>query len=92
MKHHAEEDGKDTTSKTSDDLVHYKCPTLAHFLALIGQDAVKCVPEGTSLVIIDSLSALLNYAFPRHTHATNTPISGGKKGRWVSGHAVPGHG
>jgi hypothetical protein len=45
--------------------IHYTCPTLAHFVALLCRPTDSCIPGNTSLVVIDSLSALLNHNFPR---------------------------
>ncbi|KAL2121490.1 hypothetical protein VTJ04DRAFT_5517 [Mycothermus thermophilus] len=45
--------------------VHYTCPTLPHLLALLCRPTAACIPPGTSLVVIDSLSALVNHAFPK---------------------------
>lgn len=48
-----------------DNLVHFSCPTLAHFIALLCRPTLSSVPSGTALIVIDSLSALINHAFPR---------------------------
>ncbi|KAB5571910.1 P-loop containing nucleoside triphosphate hydrolase protein [Coniochaeta sp. 2T2.1] len=48
-----------------DRLVHYTCPSLPHFIALLCRPTESCIPSGTSLIVIDSLSALLNHSFPR---------------------------
>lgn len=46
-------------------LVHYTCPSLAHFVALLCRPTVACIAPGTSLIVVDSLSALINHAFPK---------------------------
>lgn len=47
--------------------VHYRCPTLAHFIALLCRPVASSIPPGTAVVVVDSLSALLNEAFPKAT-------------------------
>lgn len=48
-----------------DNLIHFSCPTLAHFIALLCRPTLSSVPSGTALIVIDSLSALINHALPR---------------------------
>jgi hypothetical protein len=57
--------GEDAASDHTDGFVHYSCPSLAHFIALLCRPTRSCLPPGTDLIVIDSLSALLNHAFPR---------------------------
>lgn len=45
--------------------VHYTCPSLPHLLALLCRPSAFCIPPSTSLLVVDSLSALLNDAFPK---------------------------
>ena len=45
--------------------VHYRCHTLAHFIALLCRPAASRLPSNRAVVVIDSLSALLNEAFPK---------------------------
>lgn len=45
--------------------VHYTCRTLPHFLALLCQPTGTTLPDETAVVVIDSLSALINHAFPK---------------------------
>ena len=52
----------------------YTCPTLPHLIALLCRPTAECLPEGTGLVVVDSLSALVNHAFPR------VPPDGGRRG------------
>lgn len=58
-------DDADSATSHLDNLVHFSCPTLAHFIALLCRPTLSSVPSGTALVVIDSLSALINHAFPR---------------------------
>lgn len=48
-----------------DKLVHFTCPTLAHFIALLCRPTQSSIPSDTALIVVDSLSALVNHAFPR---------------------------
>ncbi|UPK96368.1 hypothetical protein LCI18_007303 [Fusarium solani-melongenae] len=45
--------------------LHYSCLTLPHFVALISRPTAKAIPANTSLVVISSLSALVNSALPK---------------------------
>ncbi|KAJ4313883.1 hypothetical protein N0V84_009185 [Fusarium piperis] len=45
--------------------LHYSCLTLPHFVALISRPTAKAIPANTSLLIISSLSALVNSALPK---------------------------
>ncbi|KAI3331390.1 P-loop containing nucleoside triphosphate hydrolase protein [Ustulina deusta] len=47
-------------------LVHYFTPTLAHLVGLLCKPGASSVPSGTSLVVIDGLSGLVNRAFPKN--------------------------
>ncbi|KAI1156769.1 P-loop containing nucleoside triphosphate hydrolase protein [Nemania diffusa] len=47
-------------------LVHYSTPTLAHLIGLLCKPGASSVPSGTSLVVIDGLSGLVNRAFPKN--------------------------
>ncbi|KAK1752131.1 P-loop containing nucleoside triphosphate hydrolase protein [Echria macrotheca] len=59
--------------------VHYTCPNLPHFIALLCRPTTACIPQGTSLVVIDSLSALVNYTFPKPPDGRgNNNTKGGK--------------
>lgn len=58
--------------------VHYTCPSLAHFIALLCRPTRSCIPPGTALIVIDSLSALLNHAFPRLPAQKAAPKASGK--------------
>lgn len=55
----------ETVSGQLEALAHYTCPSLAHFIALLCRPIDSCVPQNTSLIIVDSLSALVNHAFPK---------------------------
>ncbi|RMJ13091.1 hypothetical protein CDV36_007269 [Fusarium kuroshium] len=45
--------------------LHYSCLTLPHFVALISRPTAKAIPANSSLVVISSLSALVNSALPK---------------------------
>ncbi|KAM5367422.1 hypothetical protein ACJZ2D_009985 [Fusarium nematophilum] len=44
---------------------HYSCLTLPHFIALVSRPTMKSIPSSSSLVIVSSLSALVNSALPK---------------------------
>lgn len=46
---------------------HYRCSTLAHFIALLCRPVPSTLPSGTALVVVDSLTTLLNESFPKGT-------------------------
>ncbi|KAI0459348.1 P-loop containing nucleoside triphosphate hydrolase protein [Xylaria acuta] len=46
--------------------VHYSTPTLAHLIGLLCKPRTSSVPSGTSLIVIDGLSGLINRAFPKN--------------------------
>ncbi|TGJ79670.1 hypothetical protein E0Z10_g9092 [Xylaria hypoxylon] len=54
-------------------LVHYFTPTLAHLVGLLCKPEAFSVPSGTSLVVIDGLSGLLNRAFPKNLDPRRNP-------------------
>ncbi|KAI8949065.1 P-loop containing nucleoside triphosphate hydrolase protein [Xylaria longipes] len=54
------------TPATTADLVHYSTPTLAHLIGLLCKPRTSSVPSGTSLIVIDGLSGLINRAFPKN--------------------------
>lgn len=58
------EDG-DMPSDRFGKFVHHACPSLAHFIALICRPTQSSLPSDVALIVIDSLSVLVNHAFPR---------------------------
>ncbi|KAF0329232.1 rad55 protein [Colletotrichum asianum] len=48
-----------------DKITHYTCPSLPHLVALLCRPAAATIPTSTALVVIDSLSALVNHVFPK---------------------------
>jgi hypothetical protein len=59
--------------------VHYTCPSLPHLIALLCRPTPPCVPPGTSLIVVDSLSALVNHALQKYPETrTGTEGKGGK--------------
>jgi len=48
-----------------DDFTHYTCPSLPHLIALLCRPTASCIPQGTALIVVDTLSALINHAFPK---------------------------
>ena len=62
----------ETSSETASDQLrthfhHIAAPTLAHVLALFMHPPASFPQSGTSLVVIDSLSTLIDNAYPRNT-------------------------
>ncbi|ROT40578.1 hypothetical protein SODALDRAFT_99941 [Sodiomyces alkalinus F11] len=60
--------GKETLRNSTTEnnkFVHYACRTLSHFLAALCQPTGTTLPDETAVVIVDSLSALINHAFPK---------------------------
>ncbi|KAJ8127454.1 hypothetical protein O1611_g6182 [Lasiodiplodia mahajangana] len=58
-------------------LVHYSTPTLAHLIGLLCKPGASSVPSGSSLVVIDGLSGLINRAFPRNLEPRQNPKGSG---------------
>ncbi|KAH7035448.1 P-loop containing nucleoside triphosphate hydrolase protein [Microdochium trichocladiopsis] len=56
-----------------DALHHFTTPSLAHLLALLCKPTSSAIPDGTSLLVIDSFSALFNHAYPRNVETKKTP-------------------
>jgi hypothetical protein len=60
---------------------HVAAPTLAHLLALFMHSPASFPPPNTSLVIIDSLSTLIDNAYPRNVEGKNK----NEQTRWAAG-------
>jgi hypothetical protein len=63
-----------------DGFTHYPCPSLPHLIALLCRPTASSIPPGTSLVVVDSLSALLNHAFPKLPETRPARNGKGSKG------------
>lgn len=50
-------------------LVHYSCMTLPHLLAFISRPTTTAIASDVSLIVISSLSALINSSLPRSLEA-----------------------
>lgn len=61
---------------------HYSTRTLAHLIALTAHPVTAFPPEGTSLVVIDSVSTLFDYAYPRTSAAKGNKNDNSK---WAAG-------
>ncbi|KAK3687331.1 P-loop containing nucleoside triphosphate hydrolase protein [Podospora appendiculata] len=59
---------------------HYTCPSLAHFIALLCRPTPSCIPQTTSLVVVDSLSALINHSFPKGQEPRSATNANNNKG------------
>ncbi len=75
----AARDGKADDGEYMHGFVHFSCPSLAHFLALLCQPTAVGISPTPSLVGIDSLSALSNHAFPRVPASGFRTSAGGNK-------------
>ncbi|KZL73784.1 Rad55 protein [Colletotrichum tofieldiae] len=64
------------TKASGDNLAHYSCPSLPHLVALLCRPTAATVPAKTALVVIDSLSALVNHAFPKVPDGRKGPPQG----------------
>ncbi|EPE02324.1 rad55 protein [Ophiostoma piceae UAMH 11346] len=77
-------DPETDVGSVEDRFTRYTCPSLAHFIAMMcppppAQPA--CVPDDTSLLVIDSVSSLINYALPRTTDRKGAPLmANGRRG------------
>ncbi|KAL8372095.1 hypothetical protein RB595_001746 [Gaeumannomyces hyphopodioides] len=74
----ADETG-DGGMRLDENFVHYTCPTLPHLIALLCRPSVGCIPHNTSLVVVDSLSILVNHAFPRIADSKPITLKNGTK-------------
>lgn len=67
------------TDTEANPFVHYTCTSLAHFIALLCRPVAQSIPSTTAVVVVDSLSALLNEAFPKAPDGRNLKSSKGKR-------------
>ena len=76
-----------SSSDLLDKFHHFKTPTLPHLMALLAHSTPTFPPEGTALLVVDSISTLFNQAFASSTKShEERPIS--KKNdaaNWASG-------
>ncbi len=56
---------QDPEASNDDNLIHFTTPSLTHLIALLCRPTTSSIPPGTSLLVIDSLPALFNHAFPK---------------------------
>lgn len=63
---------------------HYYVPTLSHLLALLLHPVKSFPPTGTSLIVVDSLSALIDSAYPRGSDDL-AALKKNEHARWLSG-------
>lgn len=71
----------DNTGASGDgqtNFMHYSCMTLPHLLALISRPTAKSIAANVSLIVISSMSALVNAALPRSQDRQNGPKAGSK--------------
>ncbi|KAI2602825.1 P-loop containing nucleoside triphosphate hydrolase protein [Hypoxylon sp. NC1633] len=65
----------------SNNLLHFQAPTLAHLIALLCKPTANAIPNSTSLIVIDTLSSLVNYAFPKNFEARQNQRGPGPSAR-----------
>ncbi|KAF5260135.1 hypothetical protein FOXYS1_9221 [Fusarium oxysporum] len=58
-------DASETQEGDASRFYHYSCFTLPHLVALVSRPTAKLVPHNCSLMVISSLSALVNSALPK---------------------------
>ncbi|KAF4497901.1 DNA repair rhp55 [Fusarium agapanthi] len=58
-------DASESPSGDSSRFYHYSCFTLPHLVALVSRPTAKLIPHNCSLMVISSLSALVNSALPK---------------------------
>lgn len=75
--------GSDALDDQLSRLSHFTAPTLPHLIALLFHPPPGFLREGTHLIVIDSLSALIDNAYPRGSDDR----SGGRNehSRWLAG-------
>lgn len=68
-----------------DSFTHYSCFTLPHFLALLSRPSSTTIPADTVLIVINSVSALVNAALPRsHIGKQTTKQPHSKRNRYAA--------
>ncbi|KAF5236155.1 hypothetical protein FANTH_11403 [Fusarium anthophilum] len=58
-------DALESPEGDSSQFYHYSCFTLPHLVALVSRPTAKLIPHNCSLMVISSLSALVNSALPK---------------------------
>lgn len=58
-------------SVTSPSFQYIPCPSLSHLLTIVLHPQFPFPVHGTSLLVIDNLSSLIDHDYPRHPYATN---------------------
>ncbi|KAM3538139.1 hypothetical protein ARSEF1564_008938 [Beauveria bassiana] len=62
---HATDPASTEQASNGDNFTRYSCFTLPHFLALLSRPSSTTIPVGTSLIVVNCVSALINSALPR---------------------------
>ncbi|KAF1737643.1 DNA repair and recombination protein RadA [Beauveria bassiana] len=62
---HATDPASAEQASNGDNFTRYSCFTLPHFLALLSRPSSTTIPVGTSLIVVNCVSALINSALPR---------------------------
>lgn len=74
-KTHPGETHKEAQGSSSSRFSHYSCLTLPHFIALVSRPTPKSIANNCSLLVVSSLSALINSAVPRSHDSKAAPNS-----------------
>ncbi|KAF4338071.1 DNA repair rhp55 [Fusarium beomiforme] len=70
-------DASETREVDASRFYHYSCFTLPHLVALVSRPTAKLIPSNCSLMVISSLSALVNSALPK-SHDGKTAFKNSK--------------
>ncbi|KAG7125065.1 DNA repair protein rhp55 like [Verticillium longisporum] len=65
-----------TSGLIAEKFTHYSCPTLAHLIALLCRPTATTLPKDTAVVVVSSLSTLVNHAFPKSSEHRPGPQLG----------------
>ncbi|KAH6710373.1 P-loop containing nucleoside triphosphate hydrolase protein [Verticillium dahliae] len=65
-----------TSGLIAEKFTHYSCPTLAHLIALLCRPTATTLPKDTAVVVVSSLSTLVNHAFPKSSENRPGPQLG----------------
>ncbi|KAI1401159.1 P-loop containing nucleoside triphosphate hydrolase protein [Hypoxylon fuscum] len=74
-------DATHSVADLTENLLHFQAPTLSHLIGLLCKPTTNAIPVNTSLVVIDTLSSLVNHAFPRNFEARRSPKGPGPSAR-----------
>lgn len=92
---HCSEPGDETSERREirrnqilDRIHHFTTPTLPHLLALLAHPSNSFPPQGTSFLVIDSISILFALAFPKQAENSSdlqNPVKKNDATQWAAG-------